>query len=86
MEEGGTHEERESEGPLPQAQHDSPVTASALMVMCQHSLPSGFTHKTARIQHPGFVVDARRPAKTSTLIRNVCVIEKLVTLTEKQIL
>lgn len=67
-EEGGTHEERESEGPLPQAQHDNPVTATALMVMCQYILPSGFTDKTARIQHPGFVVDARRRAKMSTLI------------------
>lgn len=41
------------------------------MVMCQHVLPSGLTNKTALVQHPGLVVDTRRPAKMSNRIGNV---------------
>lgn len=44
---------------------------SALMVMCQHNLPSGLTNKTALIQHPGLAVDTRWPAKMSNPIGNV---------------
>ncbi len=62
---------REKAAPSPITLHDGPITASALMVMCQHILPSGLTNNTALIQHPGLVVDTRQPAKMSNRIGNV---------------
>lgn len=56
--------------PHPITLYDSPISSSALIVMCQHILPSGLTNKTALIQQPG-LVDKRRLAKTSNQIGNV---------------
>ncbi len=69
-ERNGQNPEKE-QAPSPITLHDGHITASALMVMCQHVLPSGLTNKTALIQHPDLVVDTRQPAKMSNRIGNV---------------
>lgn len=70
--ESGTGEiQRKSGAPPPITPHEGPITASALMVMCQHNLPSSLTNKAALIQHPRLVVDTRRPAKMSNQIGKV---------------